>query len=106
MNDKEADELDVARARIRTALAWRRTALGLVALSLAVAKLADVTSTAVPVTIAVVALVSASVLITYAERGVHALPSGGHRPVGQLLFGSVVVVTILALTGVVMTVSA
>jgi len=91
---------------VRTALAWRRTALVLLGLCLVGIKLSDVDGTRVAIAVAFVALVAAGVVIGYAEQGVRHLPRTGQRPVFALLLGTAAVAAGLALVGVVLVISA
>jgi uncharacterized membrane protein YidH (DUF202 family) len=102
---------DVARTRARTALAWRRTALGLVGICLVAAKVAGTEGVSgagygAALALAVLALASAAVVTGIAERGMRAAPSDEPRQVFALLVGAAVVVCCLALMGVVWSVTA
>jgi uncharacterized membrane protein YidH (DUF202 family) len=97
-----ADRPEVIRARARTALAWRRTALGQIGVCLVAFKVMDLVGPGA----ALVGLFAAALLLGYAEQRVRRLPSNQPRPVLSLLTATAAVITCLAAAGVVLAATA
>ena len=67
--------------QVRTALAWRRTALALVVLSLAIVKLIDWTGPGVGAVLGFACLVVAALIVGFAEQGVRRMGEDASRPI-------------------------
>lgn len=97
---------DTDQPRARTALSWRRTGFALVGICLVGLRIAYLAGSPLAGGVIALGLVAALGVIGFAERGVAALPVGGHRPVFALLTAAVVVCSSLALAGVVLSATA
>ena len=101
-----APQHETGQSRVRTALSWRRTGFALVGICLVGLRIAYLAGSPLAAGIVALGLIAAFGVIGFAERGLAALPVGGHRPVFALLTAAVVVSSCLALAGVVMSATA
>ena len=99
-----ADEL--AQPLARTALAWRRTALALVGLSVVILQVIDWTGAVAGAVLGFACLMAAAVVVGIAEHGVRRMSDGASRPVFALISATAVLIMFLAATGLVLAITA
>lgn len=97
---------ELAQPLVRTALAWRRTALALVGLSLVILQVIDWTGAVAGVVLGFVCLVVAAVIVSFAEQGVRRMSEAAPRPVFALISATAMLIMILAATGLVLAITA
>jgi uncharacterized membrane protein YidH (DUF202 family) len=92
--------------QVRTALAWRRTALALVILSLAIVKLIDWTGPGGGAVLGFACVVVAAVIVGFAEHGVRRMGEEASRPILPLISATAMLIMILAAAGMVLAITA
>ena len=90
----------------RTALAWRRTALALIVLSLVIIKLIDWTGPGLGAVLGFACIAVAAVVVGFAEQGLHRMGGEGARPILALIAATATLIMILAAAGLVLAITA